>query len=178
MTETELGMTFLTELRNITGNDTGVQVSMYEVGAVLGLERDKAAMVAEDLIVDGFAELVNLSGSISITAAGLEQFGDVMDAADISEEVFTLGRERSLDDDSCRRVSEVISHYRSTVEKTSLTYEILEEIVLDIKTLEVQLLSPTPKTLIVREILKVLAEHALSGKMKALHDEIRAILGE
>ena len=178
MTETELAITYLTELRNITDSDINNQVSMYEVGALIGLEKDKAAMIAEDLIVDGLAELVSLSGNISITQAGLKQLGHVQDVDDNADEVFTLGGDRYLSDDSCRRLYNCISRYRAVVETAALSYEILEEIVLDIKTLEVQLISPRPKTLVVREILKVLADSALSFEAKALHDEILTILGE
>ena len=63
---------YLTELHSMTDGDTAVQVSMYEVGELLGLDRAEAAAVAEDLIIEGYAELVSLSGGISITTAGTQ----------------------------------------------------------------------------------------------------------
>ena len=62
---------YLTELCTKTQGDTGAQISMFEVGAAIGLDKTEAGMVAEELIVEGLAELRNLSGGISITAQGL-----------------------------------------------------------------------------------------------------------
>ena len=64
---------FLTELYNSTDGDTSRQVSMYDIGGTLGLEKSSAGAVAEELIVDGYAELVTLSGGISITSNGLKE---------------------------------------------------------------------------------------------------------
>ena len=62
---------YLTELCTKTQGDIGAQVSMYNVGAAIGLEKTEAGMVAEALIVEGLAELRSLSGGIGITAQGV-----------------------------------------------------------------------------------------------------------
>lgn len=177
MTETGKETVFLRQLKTMAGGEAGASVSMYEVGAALGLERDKAAMIAEDLIVDGLVELVNLSGSISITQEGLNRFGPAPETDETDVEGAILGEDPCLDDESCGKLAAFINRYKAGVEDAVLSFELLEEIVMDIKTLEVQLTSSRPKTAIVREILTALAGHALSGGLKQLHGELQGIIG-
>ena len=62
---------FLYELYTMTRGDTSTQVSMYDIGKTLGLEKTAAGSMAESLFIQGFAELKTLSGGISITVEGL-----------------------------------------------------------------------------------------------------------
>ena len=62
---------FLQQLYQMSSGDVTAEVSMYDVGASLGLDKSDAGAVAEDLIIDGYAELKNLTGGISITTEGL-----------------------------------------------------------------------------------------------------------
>lgn len=51
---------FLFELYTQTKGDTKKQVSMHDVGAVLGQGKTDAGAMAEDLIIQGYAELKTL----------------------------------------------------------------------------------------------------------------------
>ena len=63
---------YLYELYTISEGDTNSEVSMYDVGAALGLEKADAGTIAEELMVEGWVELKTLAGGISITAEGLK----------------------------------------------------------------------------------------------------------
>lgn len=47
---------YLQQLYQMSGGDVSAEVSMYEIGAALGLDKSEAGSVAEDLIIDGYAE--------------------------------------------------------------------------------------------------------------------------
>ena len=100
-------LNFLTELYNSTAGDTSRQVSMYDIGAVLGLEKSSAGAVAEELIVDGYAELVTLSGGISITLNGLKELNIAPEEAPETS-VHTLGAEKILGEDGVKAVEDLL----------------------------------------------------------------------
>jgi len=147
---------YLTELCAKTQGDTGVQVSMFDVGAAIGLEKTEAGMVAEELIVEGLAELRSLSGGISITAQGVEMVqgpgcGPVLKGSGLQ-----LGRGQILGEQGSQAVEKIIMAMRKTVLHGMATIGQLEEIVIDIKTIEIQMLSPKPKTAVIREVFRSL----------------------
>lgn len=167
-------LAFLTELYNMTEGDTSRQVSMYDIGGVLGLEKSSAGAIAEELIVDGYAELVSLSGGISITSNGLKELN--ISPADSSETMARkLGDEKLLSEDGLKAVEELLSLIKEWVAGKSASYAALEEIVIDIKTAELQLLSPKPKTEIIREVLKSLNESISATEHSAVSDQIAAM---
>ncbi len=150
-------LTFLNLLFNKAEGDTGRQVSMYEIGETLGLDKNSTGALAEELIVDGFVELVSLTGSISITAQGLKELNAAPEQP--FEDVFyRLGDEKILDGEGCRAVEEMLTEIRRCIYGKGIGYEDMEELVIDIKTAEIQLLSQKTKTRIIREILKSLHE--------------------
>ena len=167
---------FLTELYNQTEGDTAKQVSMYDVGTVLGFDKGVAGAVAEDLIVDGYAELVSLSGGICITPAGLKElnveFGDSQ-----TDGIDRLGEERVLTSSDRQAIEELLVTVRNSVAGQGGSFEYLEQIVIDIKTIEVQLLSPQAKTEIIREILKSLHESIRATENHTISDHIHKLVG-
>ena len=62
---------YLLELYEQSQGESQSESSMYEIGAALGLEKSEAGALAEDLIIEGYAELKNLAGGITITAEGI-----------------------------------------------------------------------------------------------------------
>lgn len=64
------GQQFLIQLFEQTKGDSTVQVSMYDIGDQLGLERDSASAVAQELIGSMLVEIRTLSGGIGISADG------------------------------------------------------------------------------------------------------------
>lgn len=142
---------YLFELYTQTKGDPDVQVSMYDVGAVIGMEKTDAGAMAEDLYIQGYAELKTLSGGIGITAQGL----DLLQIKRISESL-SLGHGPILESPGKEAVEKIIQDIKSSFGNTDQTYLHLEELVMDIKTVEIQMLSPRPKTKIIREVLRSL----------------------
>ena len=69
------GKSFLDELYLRTKGDSAAQVSMYDVGATLGLSKAESGSLAESLMVEGLVELKTLAGGIGITSEGLAILG-------------------------------------------------------------------------------------------------------
>ncbi len=65
------GQQFLIQLFEQTKGDSTVQVSMYDIGDQLGLDRDIASTVAQELIGSMLVEIRTLSGGIGISADGI-----------------------------------------------------------------------------------------------------------
>lgn len=63
---------FLAGLMEKTGGDLSAQVSMYEIGTGMGLDKEATRHTAEDIIGRHLAEIVSLGGTIKLTEQGLE----------------------------------------------------------------------------------------------------------
>lgn len=150
---------FLAQLNTMVGKDTEKQVLMYDVGAAIGLEKDHAGKIAENLFIRGYAEMKTLSGGIGITPGGLDLLGVRTDA----ESDLTLGKGSVLDSRGQKSIEGIIIDIKEEISADRNNYKLLEEVVMDIKTLEIQMLSPRPKTSICREILRSLAQ-SLEGR--------------
>lgn len=161
---------YLQQLYQLSGGDVMMEVSMYEIGEALGLDKSEAGAVAEDIIIDGFAELKSLSGGISITAEGLRALDiDTSAGAAADDTSLVLGDEELVDRPTAQAVEELSKEIKKVVAEIGGDYSQLEEIVFELKTLEVQLLSSRPKTGIVREVLRSLAT------LLEAHDESRTL---
>ncbi len=142
---------YLHELNTMTGSDPDVQVSMHDVGAALGFDEGDAGQLAETLFMGGYAELKTLSGGIGITPMGLKSLGLSGGAA---HDALSLGTDPVLADQGREAVETILAEIKMFLASNSSSYDPLEEAVLDIKTIEVQMLSPRPKTSVVREVLR------------------------
>lgn len=148
---------FLEILHQSTAGNTEIQVSMHEVGAAMGLTKIEAGALAEELMVAGLVELRTLAGGISITREGLETLGISPPAAPPSVNSgrqFSKGPNASTAD--CELLNNLLSTIRASLSGIKTEYRQLEEIIIDIKTIEVQLLSPSPKIAVFREVLRSL----------------------
>lgn len=155
-TDEHKGKEYLEELHRLTGGDTETQISMYDVGAAIGLDKSQAGSIAEELMVQGQAELRTLAGGISITVEGLTALGITVATPQSAESGFHLSK-GPVADDSDRRTMQLISEeIKKAVSGLKLEFDLLEEIVLDLKTIEIQMLSNKPKIPILREILRSL----------------------
>ncbi|MGA7276604.1 MAG: hypothetical protein WBW79_01570 [Desulfocapsaceae bacterium] len=158
---------YLLELYEQSQGESQGESSMYEIGAALGLERSEAGALAEDLIIEGYAELKNLAGGITITAEGIQalEIPGTSDGAGSLPGGLQLGDEPVLSQTSTDAVEKLIHEIKAMCLSDKDDYRQLEEMVFDIKTLEVQLCSSRPKTSIVREVLCALSQElAASGK--------------
>ncbi|HAY37878.1 MAG TPA: hypothetical protein DCY53_00165 [Desulfobacteraceae bacterium] len=64
---------FLVELYHRTQGDASVEVSMFDIGESLGLDRRLSLRTAEELIGTGLVEIKTLSGIIGITTEGITE---------------------------------------------------------------------------------------------------------
>ena len=147
---------YLFQLYSMAKGDPQVMVSMYEVGEALGLERAEAGSLAEALFIEGVAELKTLSGGIGITRKGLKALDIKIDYTKDSE--LQLGNGPVLEAPGKESLEKILKEIKGFVEGAGKPYVQLEEMVMDLKTIEVQMLSPHPKTGILCEILKSIAQ--------------------
>jgi hypothetical protein len=164
---------YLNQLYMMTQGDPGIQVSMYDVGAALGLEKSEAGTMAESLFIQDLAELKTLSGGIGITDCGLKTLGK-SSLSSHPHQAISLGRDPVLDPDKKKMVLELMAEIKSVLEKEPHPYAWVEEVVMDIKTMEIQLLSPKPKTGIVREIFNSLHRNLKQSNAIALTQKLSA----
>ena len=102
----ENSFNFMTKLVGKTGADTSIAVSMYEIGAELGLDKESSRRTAEDVIGRHLVEIKSLSGSVCLTDSGLEaaeklgipvsSLPDTGPGGDIAESVKVRGTDREL----------------------------------------------------------------------------------
>lgn len=167
--------TYLFELYTMTNGDTQAEVSMYEVGDALGLEKTDAGTMAEDLFIQGLAELKTLSGGIGITRLGMEAL-DVEIAPEPGSELLQLGKEAILDDTGRESVKKILQDIKSGLVTASTAYSRVEETVMDIKTIEVQMLSPNPKTEIIREVLRSIHQGLTNGEAEETAAKLKTLI--
>lgn len=150
---------FLQLMYEMSGGETGSAVSMYAIGEHMGLDRVQAGSIAEDLIIDGFAELKTLAGGVTITPKGLEALGRGKEdgAGNSMPDLHRLGSNPVLDDDDRQAIDGLLDELKQAIFSSSQGYEEVEELIIDIKTIEVQLLSPRPKTSVIKEVLGSIA---------------------
>ena len=166
---------YLFELYTQTKGDTNARVSMYDVGAVLGLEKTDAGAMAQDLIIQGYAELKTLSGGIGITLQGLELL-QIEIVPESNLETLSLGTGPVLDGQGKKTVEKIIQDIKDSLIQTKQTYAQKEELVIDIKTIEVQMLSPSPKTKIIREVLRSLHNNFVIFGSKDLSNALNSLI--
>jgi hypothetical protein len=172
MQSADASNTFLLALYSVTGGDTAVKTSMHEVGATIGLDKAESGKMAENLIGMGWVEVKTLSGGIGITAEGIEAALNAgaeppKGSGSGGAQVAALGAGPLLDAGDRRIVETLLAQAKQGLAKLSADYAVLEEMVIDIKTAEVQLLSPRAKTAVVRAVLRALqAGLAKSGDRK------------
>ena len=147
---------YLQELWQRTQGDAQTQVSMFDTGAAIGLEKEAARRLAEDLIAEGLVEIKTLSGGIAITEKGIEAVGAAngrLSAADLN-----LGSGPVLEEKGRQALEQILVAVKNQIAGVSQPYDSLEEMLIDIKTIEVQLLSPRPKTEVIRAVLHALRD--------------------
>ena len=167
---------YLFELFQKTEGDSAAQVSMFEVGAALGLAKEDAGKMAETLIGEGLAEVKTLSGGIGITASGIETVQAAGGAGAADTAVAGLGTGPVLVDKGRAAAVSICAEIKAHIAQSKAPYEHLEEMVMDLKCIDVQLLSPRPKTAIVREALRALQDTLKASGGGVISDKIAKII--
>ncbi len=175
----EINQQFLLLLYQQANGDPAVQVSMYDIGEALGLDRSSSCRVAEELIALQLVDIRTLSGGIGISADGVEKiraaFGDNSAAGDIIDQ---LGSERILDPSCSQAVVQVLDQLKAQAGNLGLAFEKLGELMADLETVDAQLGSPRPKTVIVKECLRSIKETVEGRAQGSSLAKINRLLGE
>lgn len=146
---------FLMSLFDATQGDGNIQVSMQDVGNAIGLDKNEATQVAEWVMGVGWAELKTLSGGIGISAAGVKKAVSLgAKLPQTGEEVVRLGEGPVMNEDVRESVEMIIAALKLDVVQETFEFDTIAEMISDIRTLEIQLTSPKPKTAVARAVLE------------------------
>ncbi len=168
---------FLTELYEQTKADTSVQVSMYDIGMALGLDRDEAKRVAEELIGWELVEIRTLSGGIGISENGIAEIQRmVVDPTASQDSEFKLGDAQIIDEATRQSVEQITLDLKNRAGSLGLEFENLAEYVADLKTIDAQLDSPRPKTAILRECFRSIKDVAERAGANDSVAQIKALI--
>jgi hypothetical protein len=172
------GQQFLIQLFEQTKGDSTMQVSMYDIGDQVGLDRDIASAVAQELIGSMLVEIRTLSGGIGISADGSQMAQKLIGTATSSGDEFAKLDDAPLLKSSGRQaVEQIASELKKQAGSLGLDFDTLTELMADLKTIDAQLGSSRPKTVIIRACLRsVLAVLKNSGDSK-ISGRIRTLVG-
>lgn len=148
---------FMALYRAMEGNPEA-QISMYTIGETIGLDRDASTAAAEDLMAQGIVEIRTLSGAIGLSHDGAGLMADEPGSDNGASP--RLGTESPLNATQGEMVAQVLTVLKSELGESGLDYETLGEVIADIRTIEAQMTSPRPKTVIIRESLTSLRDVA------------------
>jgi predicted transcriptional regulator len=147
---------------------TSSNVSMHDIGAELGLDRDEVSRITSELMSDNLIEIKTLSGGICITDEGIRKVRNPGAGQSGSEKVSALGSSPVLSKDVKDACDLILSELKSDMNQLNLNFETLSEMLADLKTIDIQLGSPKPKTAILKEcfrsIQSVLEKSGVSEK--------------
>lgn len=166
---------FLEALYAQTGDDTASHVSMYDLGAVIGLDRDQSTAVAEELMAEGILEIRTLSGGVALSEDGQTLFSAETDAAG-AVGADRLGQDAPMDDRQRALVEQLLTTLKAEVGAQALGYEALAEMMADVRSIEAQLTSPRAKTAVVRTCLEGLCALAAAQGAAQWQARLEAVL--
>ena len=165
---------YLNQVKDMTGADPAQQVSMYDAGEALGLDRSQAEEMAQALFIEEYAELKTLSGGIGITASGLKALGVPLPKSASGSANDTISREYVMTEEDKQVLDRLLEDVKSAIAGQPVDYTLLDSVVTDIKTIELHMLSPEPKTGVIRALIDSI-RHSFSGQ--AAHDALCDRLG-
>jgi len=175
----EMCRNFLIQLFEKTKGDTAKQVSMYDIGEILSLDRDHASKTAEELIGLQLIEIRTLSGGIGITADGVEKVQNLIGGTRSADGAISkLGGDPILDAAGRQSIETATADLKSRLSRLGVDFDTLSELTADLKTIDAQLGSSRPKTVIVRECLRSLKSSLVNSGNKEGLGQIQILLGE
>lgn len=148
---------YLQELYNTTQGDLEVTVSMHDIGLAIGVEKSEAGRIAEELMVTGYIELKTLAGGIGITNEGLSSLG-ITPQPDKSKAALQLSTGIVINDEDRQVIDTILSNIKNEFSRQTHEYQAIEQAVLDIRIIELHLLSPSPKTAVILALFRSLAQ--------------------
>jgi hypothetical protein len=171
----ESGKQFLLQLFKVSNGDVSAKVSMYDIGEALEMDRGQANFITTELVGFDYVEIRTLSGGIGITKQGIDAAGKLGAEGGKKDAIPRLGNESILDEvikDACDIMVAII---KSKAPELGLDFDAMAEIMADLKTIDAQLSSPKPKTIIIREsfrsvqsVLKIAGDKEIAARIQEL----------
>jgi flagellar basal body rod protein FlgF len=143
---------FLLQLYQQTNGDLSRQIESAVIGTSLGLDRSSSRKISEELMGHGFVAVKTLSGGIGITADGLAEAMRLGSGSQTAQPI--LGKAPVIDVDERKKTEKALMDLKKAISQSRLDYDAMAQVVIDMKTVEVQLLSPKPKTGIIKACLR------------------------
>jgi hypothetical protein len=143
---------FLLQLYRHSKGDITFQASMFEIGDSLGLDREASSKVAEELIGWEMVEIRTLSGGIGISEDAVREIeteGFVVDSD--QSDTTALGSDAVINSEVRQAVEDAAGAIKNEAGGIGLAFDILAELMADLKTIDAQMASPRPKTAVIRE---------------------------
>jgi hypothetical protein len=173
------GQQFLIRLFEQTKGDSTVQVSMYDIGDQLGLERDSASAVAQELIGSMLVEIRTLSGGIGISVDGSQMARKLIGPMTPTGNEFVRLDDTPLVNSSGRQaVEQIVSELKNRAGSLELDFDTLSDLMADLKTIDAQLGSSRPKTAIIRECLFSILSVLINAGDNETAGRIRTLIGK
>ena len=173
------GQQFLLSLYKETKGDITAQKSMYEIGLDMGLDREEASKLAEDLMGWSFVEIRTLSGGIAITSTAVQEIEELGYCPDDSAgKSVQLGSDQLVSADVRSAIEQLTGEIKQTAGSLGLPFESLSELMTDLKTIDVQLDSTRPKTAILRECFRSIKPILDSAGDRENFNRIHSLLGD
>jgi hypothetical protein len=141
---------FLIKLCETTDGNSDIQVSTPDIGVQMGLDKGAAGQAAENLIGSGYVEIRTLSGGIGITPEGVRKARKLGANLSSENDKPRLNKEPVVDETGRQAVDGTLDAIKSQAGHLGLAYDKLDELLADLKTIDAQMLSPFPKTDIIR----------------------------
>jgi hypothetical protein len=155
---------------------TAKTISMYDVGDRLGLDREQSSRLAQELMGWELVEIRTLSGGIALTEEGLH-LAEQSAGGGEPDGTLRLGTDGEVDGEVRKALETLLDEIRMGMAPLKMTYEQTEMLIIDVKTITVQLLSPHPKSAIVREVLHAIRDLLDQCGAAAPVRRLNAILG-
>ncbi len=169
----------LLHLYRETGGNPSVQVSMYELGASLGFDRESASRMTEDLIGSQMVELRTLSGGIGISEKAIKEIADSGLARTAApDSLAAFGKKPVIDADARQAIEQITADVKNRADSFGLDFDRLSEVLADLNTIDAQLDSPQPKTAVIRECFRSLKSTLESVETDETGDRIGRLLKE
>ena len=175
----EEAIQFLQELYRQCGGDPTGTFSMFDIGEAVGLDKDRAGAVGEELIGRGLVEVRTLSGGVALAESGIEKAREL--SGESSEEKGRrpqLGTGPVLDESGLAGGDRVVSRLKSGIDDLGFGFEGLAEMMADLKSIDAQLASPRPKTAVIRECFGSILELLQGAGAADQAREVKQLLGE
>jgi septum formation inhibitor MinC len=174
----ESGKQFLLKLFEASNGDVSTKVSMYEIGEALGMDRSQANFITTELVGFDYVEIRTLSGAIGITEQGLDAAGNLgAEGGKQKEKTLRLGTGPILDGVGKNACDTMVAKIKSRATKLGLDFDVMAEMMADLKTIDAQLSSPKPKTVIIRESFRSVQSILKTGGDKEIAGSIQELIG-